>query len=87
MSSTRQCPKCGATIPVGGLGGLCPRCVTRVSLRGPTPGSTTGPTPETSGEGLFEDYVLLEEIGPEFEDCVREAVEVCPTEAISFTED
>ena len=63
MSSTRQCPKCGATIPVGGLGGLCPRCVTRVSLRGPTPGSTTGPTPETSGEGLFEDYVLLEEIG------------------------
>ena len=31
-------------------------------------------------------HVVREDIGPEYYDCVREAADVCPTEAISFTE-
>ena len=32
-------------------------------------------------------HVIRAEIGPESYDCVRESAEICPTEAISFTED
>ena len=32
-------------------------------------------------------HVIRDEIGAEYYACVREAAEVCPTEAISITED
>jgi len=32
-------------------------------------------------------HVILEDIGPEYDDCVRDAADVCPTEAISCTGD
>jgi hypothetical protein len=34
MSESRTCPNCGATRPVQGPEGLCPRCLLRVGLDG-----------------------------------------------------
>jgi predicted Ser/Thr protein kinase len=44
MSSTRQCPSCGTTLPKAAAGGLCPRCLLKLgSCVSPTvPGATEG---------------------------------------------
>lgn len=55
-SSNPTCPRCGQPISGGWLGGLCPRCVSRTSLR-----SLLGGTP-TARPRLGE-YELGEELG------------------------
>ena len=40
---------------------------------------------EVGADGIS--HVIIETIGPERFDCVREAADVCPTEAIGVTEE
>ena len=54
--SNSTCPRCGQPVSGGWLGGLCPRCVSRTSLR-----SLLGGTP--AARPRLGDYELGEELG------------------------
>ncbi len=55
-SPSSVCPRCGQSVSGGWLGGLCPRCVSRTSLR-----SLLGGTP--TARPRLGDYELGEELG------------------------
>ena len=72
MSSSVQCPRCGASRPAGVLAGLCQACVIRVALAGlGNDGAPDSAWPEPAParpetEGLprwFGEYELQELIG------------------------
>src|SRR5258708_4127202 len=57
------CPKCGRPLPLGGLQGLCPKCLLRGMLDGgPLGGALTKAPGQGSMPRTFGSYELLKEV-------------------------
>lgn len=60
-STTPNCPKCGQPTRADRLGGLCPRCISRVAVRGSSPAAGAGAVPMSHLR--FGPYELSQELG------------------------
>ena len=62
MNALSRCEKCGSALPVGALGGLCPRCLLEAGLDS-TVTNVHSPQPNRLATGLPERFGAYHPVG------------------------
>jgi len=63
MIEEKQCPKCGSSLPVNALGGVCPKCLMMIGLKGKANIATEDSSFIEGPDTKINHYELLELIG------------------------